>query len=200
MSARLMVFIDYQNTYMSARRTFGYMEAENWHGQVHPRSVGELIASRYQTSPVELKQVRVYRGRPSNKHDRQGYAAFQRQFGVWQKTNLVEPISRGLRYPATYPNDDAEEKGIDVLLALDFVVLALRDEYDIGVIFSHDTDLVPALEQATAAGKTPCVASWQPDTGYGHSINVKGSGVLCHWLPRVDYHRIKDTRDYNVEP
>lgn len=194
---RLVVFIDYQNTYRSARRAFGFEEAEHWHGQVHPRTVGELIASRYQTAEVELKEVRVYRGRPSNRHDSKGYAAFQRQYSVWQATHLVTPIARTLRYPDNYPTEDAEEKGIDVKLAIDFVMMAAQDSYDVGVLFSHDTDLIPALEAVVELGKTACVVSWQPDNSYGHRLTLKGTEILCHWIPRIDYQRVHDDRDYN---
>lgn len=44
------------------------------------------------------------------------------------------------------PTDKAEEKGIDVALAIDFVAMAVEDKYDVGVIASCDTDLRPALE------------------------------------------------------
>ena len=47
--------------------------------------------------------------------------------------------------PATWPTDPAQEKGIDVALAIDFVRLAITGAYDVGVMMSTDTDLLPAL-------------------------------------------------------
>lgn len=200
MPERVIVFIDYMNTYKSARERFGFVGLDDhWEGQVHPRSLGERICDRFSTRDVFLKEVRVYRGRPSNVKDPKGYAAFQRQFGIWQKTNLVTPITRDLRYPENYPDDDPQEKAIDVLLALDFVLMA-GDEYDIGVMFSHDTDQLPAIEHvANMDGVEPFVAAWQPDHGYGHSLKTKGDTVRCLWFPRTDYLAVRDGRDYNTK-
>jgi hypothetical protein len=49
-------------------------------------------------------------------------------------------VARPLRYPAAYPREKPEEKGIDVALAVDFVMMAARDEYDVGILMSTDTD------------------------------------------------------------
>ena len=59
-------------------------------------------------------------------------------------------ITRDLRYPPDWPRRPAQEKGIDVALAVDFVMMAARGEYDVGILFSSDTDLVPALEAVIA--------------------------------------------------
>jgi uncharacterized LabA/DUF88 family protein len=40
----------------------------------------------------------------------------------------------------------AEEKGIDVKLASDLITLAYENAYDVGLIFSQDQDLIPAVE------------------------------------------------------
>ena len=58
----------------------------------------------------------------------------------------MQVITRALRYPQTWPTDPAEEKGIDVALAIDFVRFAIYGAYDVGVIMSTDSDLQPALE------------------------------------------------------
>ena len=50
-------------------------------------------------------------------------------------------ITRSLRYPQGWPTLPAQEKGIDVALAVDFVKLALEGDYDVGVMLS--TDNVP---------------------------------------------------------
>lgn len=52
-------------------------------------------------------------------------------------------VARDLRYPAGWPAQPAQEKGIDVALAVDVVMMAARREFDVGVLFSSDTDLVP---------------------------------------------------------
>jgi len=201
MNRRLVVFIDYQNTYRSARRAFGFDDSpDHWEGQVHPRTVGELICRRYTDAPTDLKDVRVYRGMPSGTHDRKGYAAAQRQTSIWTKTTLVSVITRPLRYPHNYPTDPPEEKGIDVMIALDYVTMAVRGEYDLGVLFSGDTDLVPALEQVITLGTvTSEVAAWNPGAGSGARLRPPGQNIRCHWLDQVDYEAVRDGRDYNIK-
>lgn len=46
-----------------------------------------------------------------------------------------------------------QEKGVDVLLAIDIVIKAVRDEYDIAVLLSSDADFAPALAFARSQGK-----------------------------------------------
>ena len=55
-------------------------------------------------------------------------------------------ITRALRYPPDWSAALAQEKGVDVALAVDFVKLAIEGEYDVGVMMSTDNDLLPALE------------------------------------------------------
>lgn len=45
------------------------------------------------------------------------------------------------------------EKGVDVQLAVDLLVGAYEDKYDVALIVSSDTDLVPAIEKVQALGK-----------------------------------------------
>ena len=200
MARQVVVFVDYQNTYMSARRAFDFNPDDHWEGQVHPRTLGELICKRYADSSAELKEVRIYRGMPSNRKDPKGYAAAQRQLSVWSKTNLVHVTTRLLRYPENFPDELPEEKGVDVALAIDYVMMAVGGEYDIGVIFSGDTDLVPALEQVMAMEKIEAsVAAWQPDHGYGSRLRPSGEAIRCHWFDRIGYESMRDSRDYNTK-
>ena len=55
-------------------------------------------------------------------------------------------VTQGLRYQPPWPTDPAQEKGIDVALAIDFVRLAITGAYDVGVMMSTDTDLLPGTE------------------------------------------------------
>ncbi len=45
-------------------------------------------------------------------------------------------------------------------MSMDFAIMALRGQYDVGIMFSGDTDLKPSLEFVAdltrSRGKTPC--------------------------------------------
>jgi hypothetical protein len=49
--------------------------------------------------------------------------------------------------PQGLPSFDAGEERLDVQIALDFAMMAVRGECDVGVLMSGDTDLLPALEE-----------------------------------------------------
>jgi hypothetical protein len=174
------VFLDYQNVYMRARELFAEPHAHFTAGQIFPRRLGVLVTQR--GSDVDphrqLEVVRVFRGEPSPKHSPTGQAACQRQVHFWASQMLVQTITRPLHYyQAGYRNGveqfKAREKGIDVLIALSIALGAERDEYDVCVLFSADTDLLPALEQARAAGKRVEVAAWKPDVGYASHLSPR---------------------------
>ena len=109
---RVVVFLDYQNVYHRARDAFCARDAAASEGQVDPLALGRLLAG-----------VRVCRGRPSQRRDSRSYAVHQRQTAkqVSRGEELVTVIARDLRYPPDWPRRSAQEKGIDVALAVDFV-------------------------------------------------------------------------------
>jgi uncharacterized LabA/DUF88 family protein len=201
MVKRLVVFIDYQNTYHAAREAFHEPRDDpSRFGQVRPLELGRYI-NNLQGDDRKLEEVRIYRGLPSNERDRQGYAASQRQVDEWRRQDRVTVISRPLRYPRNYPEEKAEEKGIDVALAVDYVIMAVRGEYDVGFIMSLDTDLRPALEVVgSIEGQTAEVAAFSPEgqrRRQRRRLHVPDLDIWCHWIPRAAYDRMSDDHDYN---
>jgi uncharacterized LabA/DUF88 family protein len=145
-----------------------------------------------------LKQARVYIGRPDASKEPKTYSAHMKQCVAWQKAG-VEVVHRALRYPPTWPNLKAEEKGIDVALAIDFVAMAIDGEYEMGVIASTDSDLKPALEYVQNKCKSKCrvqAAAWiSPRTS--STLYTAGSTLWCHRLDKTDYDSVADLTDYN---
>ena len=163
---RVRVFVDYRNLYGGARDRLLTPRAPRRAGHIAPVTLASLLCSRlnpYQSSSEQrvLEQVRVYSGRPDATRDPRTYGAHRRQCHTWERSGAVV-ITRPLRYPREWPRARAEEKGIDVQLAIDFVAGAIDDAYDTGVICSTDTDLLPALEfVATRYGRERAeTAAW----------------------------------------
>lgn len=198
---RIWVLIDGQNLYRDARRSFhDDKEDPPSLGQVHPDQFAQMLVDRGpedDPTPRELSEVRIYVGMPSNSRQRKAYAAHLRQRAAWLARG-VKVVARPLRYPDGWPGVPAQEKGIDVSLAVDLVFGAARRSYDLAVVASTDTDLVPALEAVCdlhRAWGTPRVevASWKPT---GKRLRVDGHGVWCHWLTEDDYLSVQDTTVY----
>ncbi|MDE0116331.1 MAG: NYN domain-containing protein [bacterium] len=170
---RVAVFIDCENTRFGAREVFGDPQRDPYtFGHVKPLRLALLLKQLGEkVDPArELTAVYVYRGRPGPKSGSRAQAGSARQFDEWESQPLVSVRSRPLRYQPTAWSLGkptawrAEEKGIDVLTALDIAIGARDDNYDIAVVMSADSDLAPAIEVAFDAGKRVETAMWwSPD-------------------------------------
>lgn len=187
------MFIDYQNVFGGARRCFHDVPRAPWDGQFDPLRVAERVVSR-RRRPSVLSEVRVYRGVPHKQREPRTFAANQRQTAAWEADG-VHVLHRPLRYPPGWPAEPAQEKGIDVALAIDFVRLAFLDRYDVGVLFSTDTDLLPALEVAQSLGVHVEVAAWW-DVRSRARLHLGEALPWCHRLRRDDYLAVHDATDY----
>ncbi len=201
----VVVFIDYQNTYNDARRAFIFQSSgPAAHGQINPIRLGNELVSRRPlgtTAPRNLKEVRIYRGRPASSKEPKTYGAHMRQCAAWETAGPTV-VHRPLRYPRDWPATKSEEKGIDVQLALDIVTMSIRGELDIAILFSTDTDLRPALEAFSLlkfdAPRRIEVATWK-SPAFKKALRVDGQHVWCHFLEEKDFRSVRDTRDYNVK-
>ncbi len=178
---KLALFIDAQNTYRGARESFFRNDSPSVNGQFGPAKLGKLIESR---------------GGP-NKQPKT-YAAHMKQCAKWQADG-VTVVHRQLRFPHGWPNQRAEEKGIDTALAVDFVAMAVDGAYDTGVMVSTDTDLLPALEfthNRYPGSRHAVVAAWR-SSGSNRRLSIPGLNIWCHWLYQSDYDAVADPTDYN---
>lgn len=199
MADRVVLFIDYQNVYMAARQAFypSPRAMPHWEGQIDPLALGQLIVER---SPFDrtLSGVRMYRGIPDATKDPKGHGACLRQIAAWSKSKRIQVVARPLRYPSGWPNKKPKEKGIDVALAVDFVLMAVRRDYDVGILMSADTDLTPALEAVVdlEAARVE-VGAWSSAHRHSSRLAINTKSLWCHWLDMADYGRVQDRRNYN---
>jgi uncharacterized LabA/DUF88 family protein len=70
-----------------------------------------------------------------------------------------------------------EEKMVDTSLVADMILLAVRDAYDVAVVFSGDLDISPALEAVHSIGKKTWIATF-------------GTGGLSRTLTRAAWGHI----------
>jgi uncharacterized LabA/DUF88 family protein len=200
---RVVVFIDYQNVLNAARHAFCSRPYSAADGQIDPVRYGQLLISREPlgtSGTRELKEVRVYRGRPDPRKEPQTYSAHMRQCDAWDQSGATV-VPRPLRYPRNWPDESAEEKGIDVQIAIDMVMRAVRRELDVAILASTDTDQRPVLEafHALPFDDPPIieVATWRSAT-YSQKLQVPGLHVWSHFFEEHEYRRIRDRRDYNI--
>lgn len=148
---RVAVFIDWQNVYKAAREAFNLGGLPNERGNFSPYRLARILAAGNGRGAdgAQLARVEIHRGLPNSSRDPVGYGANRRQSAAWMKENpeVVIPRLRPLRYPGPYEQDRYPvEKGIDVQMALGAVEQVIRNACDVAVVFTHDTDLLPAVE------------------------------------------------------
>lgn len=64
-----------------------------------------------------------------------------------------------------YDSNKDEQKEVDVAMACEMVVHALRDHYDVAIVVSGDRDFIPAIQQVQSAGKKVEVAAFASSVG-----------------------------------
>ena len=199
---RVVAFIDYQNLHISGHQAFCAHGALLDDCVVHPLTVSKLVVARRERAS-ELTQVRVYRGRPSPDKQPGMAGVNDRQASEWTRDSRVVVLRRPLRYPRDFGMPGSagrpEEKGVDVQLAIDLVRLGLEDAYDAAVLFSRDTDLVPALEATRdTVSKHVEVAGW---SGANMSrLRLPGTRLWHHWMNADDWQAVRDGHDYSPPP
>jgi len=195
---RVALFYDWQNCYHLAREVFCSDRDPTRYGNFWPKAMAELLASKGPAGPQPptVSYVGVYVGVPEPRIDPRGAAAQSRRIAAW-KNEAGPPLvvrSRGLRYPS---GGAPEEKGIDVQLAIDAMVMAVRGEYEVAIIASADTDLLPVVEgllALKALNGTPSVEviGWK-----GLSQGLVVPGATMRWIGDRDFLAVRDHTDYN---
>jgi hypothetical protein len=196
---RVAVFIDWQNTYHCFRDAFHRPGDPGRCGNVRPKAFAELLASKGGPSRI-VSQIAIYRGEPDPRRDKRTHAAHLRQRHRWEQEcgALLRVRSRALRYPPGRPPSEAQEKGIDVQLAIDAMTMAIAGEYDVAVLVTTDTDLLPVVEGLLGLKER----NGRPDVevvGFsGLSRVLSVSGATVRWIGPRDYAAIQDPTDYNL--
>jgi hypothetical protein len=176
---RLAVFLDYENALRTGRDVFR-PGAAPWTVAPDPVRLSQrIMRTRPDDPPVELARVNVYRGRPDPRKERLSASTSDRQKANWERDDRVRVTRRPLTY-RQWPDHPPVEKGIDVKLAVDLIHAAIQGNYDVLIIFSSDTDLVPAVELASETGAHVETATWL-------GANLLPCQKGCHLLSREDW-------------
>ena len=191
---RVVAFVDGQNLFYAAKQAFGY-DFPNYDAV----KLAQLVCKRREHERQEqwvLVKLHFYTGMPSSKKDESRNRFWTSKLGAMgMKKPLVQTFSR----PLVYRNGIAQEKGIDVRLALDAVRLAHENEYDVALIFSQDQDFIElAIEIkriAETQGRWVTVVSAYP---FGASYSNKSGIDKTDWfkIDKTLYDQAIDTYDY----
>lgn len=186
------VFLDYENVRKVARKQYCALSAPAHFGMVHPVKLAQLLCDK-RKRPSKLRKVYVYRGRPNPQRQPEAASFFDAAVNVWERDDRCSVVSRPLKYA---PREDdptlfrASEKGIDVALAIDVVKSSLEATTNTLVVFSTDTDLLPAIEFAYSAPATHIeVACWEGANPLKFS-RQSGKRIWCHNVTQADFRSV----------
>lgn len=196
---RAVVFVDGQNLFYAAREAFGYS---------YPNyDILKLSETVCQSQNWNLVQTRFYTGVPDPTDDptksrfwsaklasmgRQGITVYTRALRYRNKTVRLADGS-------IHTFLHGEEKGIDVRIALDVIGMAVRNEYDVAVVFSQDQDLSEVSDEIRVIARQQgrwiriaCAYPLSPARSNRRGIN----GTQWIHIDRTRYDACIDPKDY----
>jgi uncharacterized LabA/DUF88 family protein len=195
---RAVAFIDGQNLFHSAKQAFGY-NFPNY----NVRKLAEHIC---ELNNWHLTAVRFYTGIP-DEADKPFWHHFWAAKGAQMGRDGVKVFTRALRYRtkkvrlpdgSEFPFLDGDEKGIDVRISLDIIRMALKQEFDIALLFSRDQDMSEVADEiriiSQEQGRWIKIASAYP---FSPALRFRGIDKT-DWIKidRAMYDRCLDPRDY----
>lgn len=193
---RTTLFVDYQNMYRGARESFGWEAHGGQFGNFRPYSLGRQVVRE---PGRVLAEVRIYTGVHTPQRNAAQHAQMQRRMEAWVAAapDKVQVFPRSLRYGQNRP---PQEKGVDVELAIDLVSLAIDDKFDVVVLASTDTDLVPALQFVADRfpEKTIETLAYEAKEGYeaNAALDLSRGIVQRRSITESDFVRIADRTNF----
>lgn len=203
-SKRAVAFVDGQNLFHCVKDCFGY----RWANYDAVKLAGEVCVIRNWS----LVETRFYTGIHDPRKNAYLHGFWKNKLAVLGRQPNTRVYSRPLRYRTKTVEladgsiqsfETAEEKGIDVRIALDLIRLAIRSSYDVALVFSQDQDLSEAADEVRAISleqrRWIKVASAFPTSA--DCSNVRGINKT-DWI-KIDktlYDRCIDHRDYRPSP
>ena len=196
---KVAVFLDYENVHRTGHQQYAGVGQPRYETVVDPLLIAERLIAKRKNGGM-LHSVWVYRGRPVPEYQPKPASANDIQAAAWAEDDRVHVVRRDLKYD--FEDDGsftAREKGIDVALAVGLTSGALDRDFDTAIVFSGDTDLLPALELvftrqlvhleiACWTGSKPLwFPEFQRQTPPRHM-------PYCHFLSEADF---VNTRDYS---
>lgn len=198
MTERVAVFFDYENMHRTGHSLYTNYGTPLYNTVVDPRALAERIVERRRFAS-ELADVHVFRGRPLPQFQPEARSANDQLTDAWE-TDGVHVVRRDLKYVIS---DDgswrAEEKGIDVALAIGAIEAAMDGRFDVAVIFSNDTDQLPTLEllfhKLSPKVEIACWGGAKP-LWFPEMLRAVPSRKLpyCHFLSETDFNECRDYR------
>jgi uncharacterized LabA/DUF88 family protein len=142
---RVMIFIDGSNMYHSLKTHFNRTDIELG------RFCDKLLERR------RLIRIYYYNARVGRKEEPERYQHQQAFFSSVAMIPYCE-LRLGRLVYINWPNVPPYEKGVDIMLTTDFLTHSFKDNFDIAILVTGDSDYVGAIQAVKDNGKNVEVA------------------------------------------
>ncbi len=150
---KAIVFIDGSNWYHKLKKLLAVPQPGGIGSIRPPIDFDVRTFSTELVAPETLAEIRYYIGKirriRGDVKSETLYGNQQKLVRFLQKQN----VQLGLGHLIPYPDGSFHEKGVDILLAVEMIRLALDGRYDVAYLVTSDTDLVPAVDECIRLGK-----------------------------------------------
>lgn len=196
---RAVAFIDGQNLFHHSRNAFGY-HFPNY-------DIRKLVDAVAATQGWNLVEACFYTGVPDAGDDPRWNRFWTNKLASMGRQGITI-FTRPLRYRnqlvklpdgTTFSFLHGEEKGIDVRIALDIIGKAVRNEYDVAIVFSQDQDLSEVADEIRIIARQQnrwirmaCAYPVSPTVTNKRGIN----GTQWIKIDRAAYDACLDPKDY----
>jgi uncharacterized LabA/DUF88 family protein len=83
--------------------------------------------------------------------------------------------------------EDGKQKEVDVSLAVEMLMHAVNDHYDVAILISGDRDFIPAISAVQSLGKKVEVAAFRESTSR-EVVNISDKFIDVAKMPIMEYH------------
>lgn len=189
---KVAVFLDYENVHRTGHHLYAAFGEPVYSTVVDPIQIAERLARKRNRESM-VNEIQIFRGRPVPEHQPTPASQNDIQAARWESDARVTLHRRDLKYEFYEDGTfSAREKGVDVALAVALVEGAMLGRFDAAIVFSSDTDLVPAVELAyhrtSAHIELACWTGgkpiWFPE---GLRSVPKRFAPYCHFLKEHDF-------------
>lgn len=179
---RVAVYIDGSNFYYKLKDLdiknityFGFAKLAEWLAQEN-----KIVAKRY--------YIGVVRSKEGDEKSKRMQKSQVKLFNHLQSGSEKFNVQRGylMKNENTY-----HEKGVDVKMAVDLLVGAYENRYDIAILISSDTDLIPAIQKVKQFGKKVVYIGFSHKPSYGLIKNATETRLLT----RLETEKFQVLRD-----
>ncbi|OGH74738.1 MAG: hypothetical protein A3F22_02280 [Candidatus Magasanikbacteria bacterium RIFCSPHIGHO2_12_FULL_41_16] len=167
---RVAIFIDGSNLYFKLKS----LEIKNLLS-FHYRGMANLVAQKREIVGVTY-YVGVVRAKLDDEYAQKLRFSQIRLFNHLSSKAQNIVVKKG--YLMRVAGEKVHEKGVDVQIATDMLIGAYENLYDVAIVVSSDTDLIPAIQKITHLEKKVEYIGFSHQPSYGVMKHVSESRLL----------------------